>query len=420
MSSFVINGGRPLSGDIHVAGNKNAALPIIAATMLTDEACLLENMPNISDVRAMLAIAASLGKKIEWTAANTVRVSGTTEANDPPPTLMQKLRASILYMGALIARKGTVEFAPPGGCVIGRRNLDAHFEAFREMGVAIEETEHGYRAARRQRKDTLIFLSEASVTATENILLAAAAENNTVIIENAACEPHVADLCRFLIKMGADIRGVGSNRIEIRGRKKLSGAEHHIIADSIESGTFAILAAATRSSLTIRNVPVEDMRPITHVLKKLGVKLHTETSDRRMHIHPSSLRAETEHVKVGLWPGFPTDLMSPAIVLATQGEGSVLFHDWMFESRMFFVDKLIAMGARATLCDPHRVLVSGPTPLKGQILSSPDIRAGIALVIAALSARGESRIDHAELVDRGYENIVQRLRAVGAHIRRVE
>ena len=420
MSSFIISGGRQLSGEIDVAGNKNAALPIIAATLLTDENCQLENVPDISDVRAMLDIAAALGKKIKWTAANALSISGATEDRDPPPFLMQKLRASVLYMGALAGRHGTVAIAPPGGCVIGRRNLDAHFEAFREMGIAIEETEHGYRAARRQRKDTLIFLSEASVTATENILLAAAAENNTVIIENAACEPHVADLCRFLIKMGADIRGVGSNRIEIRGRKKLSGAEHRIIADSIESGTFAILAAATRSSLTIRNVPVDDMRPITHVLKKMGVHLETDGARQQMHIGNSTLKVGTEQVKVGLWPGFPTDLMSPLIVLATQTDGAILFHDWMFESRMFFVDKLIAMGARITLCDPHRALVSGPAGLRGQVLSSPDIRAGIALVIAALTARGESRIDHAELIDRGYENIVQRLRAVGAHIRRVE
>ncbi len=420
MSSFLISGGHSLKGEIDVAGNKNAALPIIAATLLTDEDCLLENVPDISDVRAMLAIAEALGKKTTWPAANTVSIGGATEERDPPPELMQKLRASVLFMGALVARHGSVTIAPPGGCVIGRRNLDAHFEAFREMGIAVDEQEHGYRAVRGRREDTLIFLSEASVTATENILLAAATGSRTVIIENAACEPHVADLCRFLVKMGARITGIGSNRIEIAGKEVLSGVRHRIIADSIESGTFAILAAATHSTLTIRNVPVDDMRPITHVLKKIGVSMKTDSGGQRMHIAPSPLKAETEQVKVGLWPGFPTDLMSPLIVLATQTDGAILFHDWMFESRMFFVDKLIAMGARITLCDPHRALVRGPVRLRGQALSSPDIRAGIALVIAALTARGESRIDHAELIDRGYENIVQRLQAVGAQIRRVE
>ena len=416
MSSFIIQGGKRLGGKLKIAGNKNAALPIIAATVLTDSPCTLENVPSIIDVQAMLDIAAALGKKIERLSENAYRISGKIVNNAPAAEQVQKLRASILFMGALTARTGEAFIAPPGGCVIGRRNLAPHIDAFADTGIRVDAEEHVFHARRVQSGNTATFLQEASVTATENIMLSAALNPGVTHIENAACEPHVADLARVLEKMGAHIEGIGSNRLKIHGQNTLSGFRHRIVADNIECGTFAILAAATQSELTLENINAPHMSSTQFVLNKMGVRSEYSSDGHSMKIFSSNLHSNGIKIKVGLWPGFPTDLMSPMIVLATQAEGSALCHDWMFESRMFFVDKLIAMGADITLCDPHRVMINGPTRLKGQNLSSPDIRAGIALVIAALCANGQSRIANAGLVDRGYEKIVKRLQSVGADI----
>ena len=418
MSKFIIDGGKTLSGEITVAGNKNAALPIIAATILTDEECILENVPDISDVQAMFAIARDIGKKIDQIGPTSYTISGVAGNSHPEPQLVQKLRASILFLGALLAKTGEATIAPPGGCVIGRRHISPHLEALSDLGMEIEIGEHAYHGKRTERKEAYTFLHEASVTATENAMLVAATSSHVTIIENAACEPHVADLALMLQKMGVKIQGVGSNRMEINGKEKLKGVKHSISSDYIESNTFVILAACTNSVLTIKNIEKKHMQMTSFIFKKMGITLEYSADEKSMTVKSVPLKSPGKKIQAGLWPNFPTDLMSPMIVLTTQAEGTTLCHDWMFESRMFFVDKLIAMGADITLCDPHRALVSGPTQLKGQHLSSPDIRAGIALVIAALTARGESIIANAELIDRGYQNIVGRLQMLGAAIKR--
>lgn len=421
MSKFIIEGQKQLSGEITVAGNKNATLPIIAASILTDEPCILHNVPDIRDVHAMFQIARDTGKTIEVQGINSYSISGTVHKSQPNAELVQKLRASILFFGALVAKTGETIIAPPGGCVIGRRHVSPHFEALADLGVEVNTDEGDYRGKLKNRKDSYTFLREASVTATENVLLVAAVSPHLTVVENAACEPHVADLAIVLQKMGAEIKGIGSNRMEIRGTKSLKGFEHSISSDFIESGTFAVLAAATNSTISIKGIDRSHMHMTGYFLEKMGVGITYSANGTSMKITSAfQLVSPGRKIQVGLWPGFPTDLMSPIIVLATQAEGTTLCHDWMFESRMFFVDKLISMGADVTLCDPHRVLVTGPKKLRGQRLTSPDIRAGIALVIAALSARGESVIENAELVDRGYQNIVDRLQSIGARITRQE
>jgi UDP-N-acetylglucosamine 1-carboxyvinyltransferase len=421
MSKFIIQGQKKLSGEIKVAGNKNAALPIIAATILTDDECILKNVPEIRDVHAMFDIARNIGKTITKLAENEYSVRGGVLTSKPETELVQKLRASILFFGALIARTGEAVIAPPGGCIIGRRQVAPHFEALTDLGVVIDTDEGAYRGKKvSSPQKAYTFLKEASVTATENSLLVAAANPGLTIIENAACEPHVADLAAVLIKMGVTISGIGSNRMEIKGSSKLKGFNHSVSSDFIESGTFAVLAAATKSSLLISGIERVHMNMTGYFLQRMGIGIEYNTSGTSMKISAGDIKSPGRKIQVGLWPGFPTDLMSPMIVLATQATGTTLCHDWMFESRMFFVDKLISMGADITLCDPHRALVTGPARLRGQKLSSPDIRAGIALVIAALTARGESIIDNAELVDRGYQNIVERLQNIGADIKRIE
>jgi UDP-N-acetylglucosamine 1-carboxyvinyltransferase len=306
---------------------------------------------------------------------------------------------------------------PPGGCVIGRRNVDSHFEVVEAFGGDLQIAEKKYTAVLLKPKGATIFLKETSVTATENAMLLAAGVAEKSIITNAAAEPHVDDLAQVLNKMGADVTGSGTNSITVSGTNSLHGFTHRIMPDHIEAGTFAIAAAATGGDLVIHDARREHLQITAYILDKMNVSCHF-LDENNLHIKPSQLKSSIKKIQVGTWPGFPTDLMSPMIVLATQCEGVTLCHDWMYESRMFFVDKLIAMGAQITLCDPHRALVAGPTQLKGQRLSSPDIRAGVALVIAAISARGTSHIDNAELIDRGYENIVKRLNNIGAKITR--
>ncbi|MGD9487599.1 MAG: UDP-N-acetylglucosamine 1-carboxyvinyltransferase [Calditrichaceae bacterium] len=417
MSKFIIEGGNPLNGEIKVAGNKNAALPIIAAAALTDEDCIIENLPAIRDVDVMLEILADLGKSVERTAPNVYKISGAIAKTRVNDALANKLRASILYLSVILAKTGEVEMVPPGGCIIGRRNVDSHFDVIESFGATLEFDEKNYKANLSSPRAPYIFLKEASVTATENAMLLAASVTGETTIENAASEPHVSDLADVLKKMGAGISGRGTNRLSISGKEKLSGFRHRIMPDHIEAGTLAIAAAATKGEMIIHDAYREHLRMTYHYMKQMNIDLEF-LDHQTLKVRPSDPVSQAKKIQVGLWPGFPTDLMSPMIVLATQAKGTTLCHDWMFEGRMFFVDKLIIMGAQIVQCDPHRVLVSGPTMLRGQELSSPDIRAGIALVIAALTARGMSRIDRVELVDRGYEDIAARLNKLGASIKR--
>lgn len=417
MSRFNITGKRNLNGNISVAGNKNAALPIIAATILTDEDCILHNVPQILDVKAMLDILSDLGKTVTID-ENTVHISGAINHSQPAQRLVSRLRASILYLGSLLGRTREATIAPPGGCVIGKRGIEVHTDIFEGMGVHLDFSTNQYQAELSQEKDSYLFLQEASVTGTENALLLAASIEKTTIIENAACEPHVSDLAELLVKMGASIEGIGTNKLTIKGCKKLHGIEHRIVADNIEAGTFMIAALCTQGDIVVENIVKKHLFSLDFYLRLMGINPEYIDNETVRIKYTQPLKAPSRKVQVGLWPGFPTDLMSPMVMLMTQAEGTTLCHDWMFESRMFFCDKLVGMGANITICDPHRVIVNGKTELKGQHLSSPDLRAGIAMVIAAMSAEGTSFIDNASLIDRGYENIDNRLASLGASIKR--
>ncbi|MBI2012539.1 UDP-N-acetylglucosamine 1-carboxyvinyltransferase [Candidatus Curtissbacteria bacterium] len=414
MARFEIIGPSKLSGKIRVAGSKNSVLPIMAASLLTEEECTIENVPKISDVAVMAQLLEICGAGVKGigTATLTITAKKLTEQS-LPRELTEKLRASILLLGPLIARVGKVTMGFPGGDIIGRRSLDTHVQALKSFGVKIEEVNDRITAYADELGGTWVFLQEASVTATENAVMAAVLTKGETVIKRAASEPHVVDLCNFLIKMGANIDGVASNVLKIRGVEKLTGTSFKIRPDHIEAGTFAILAAVTGSSVEISPVAKEDLDMILLILEQFGVRFSLE--ENTLKITGGKLKA-VEKVVTDVWPGFPTDLMAPMIVLATQAQGATLLHDWMYESRMFFVDKLLSMGAKVEIADPHRVLVYGPTKLRGQRLDTPDIRAGMALVIAALAARGKSIIDKAELIERGYEDIVERLSTLGAKI----
>lgn len=418
MAKFIINGGVPLKGNIRIAGNKNSVLPCMAACLLTDEECILENVPQINDVSVLAEILQSLGVKIEGLGSHTLKINARNIKNSKlDPNLCAQLRASVLLLAPLLSRFGEISMPHPGGDIIGRRAIDTHVQALKALGAKFEESDGMYQFKSTEFKGGNVFLAEASVTATENAILAASLASGETIIRNAASEPHVADLCNFLQKMGAKIAGIGSNFLIISGVSNLHGAKHKVCPDHIEAGTFAIASAATGGGVELVDINSSDLSMIFIILSKMGVKFKNTKSSLR--IFPSKL-VSTEKIVTNIWPGFPTDLMAPMIVLATQARGATLLHDWMYESRMFFVDKLLSMGANVTIADPHRVLVYGPTPLKGQNLDSPDIRAGIALVTAALCAKGKSEIDKAELVERGYEKIEERLSALGADIRKVD
>lgn len=416
MPKFIIQGGAPLQGEITVAGNKNAALPIIAASLLTDEPCRIENMPEIRDVHSMLKLVGKLGKTVIQECPNVYTISGSLNKSELDTEIAGQLRASILCLSPLLIRSGETVFPPPGGCVIGRRKVDIHFEVIEAFGGKVDVEDSNFKASLHHKTPTHLFLKEASVTATENAMLLAAGVPGKSVIENAASEPHISDLAIVLKKMGSGIEGAGSNRLQISGSKSLHGFKHRIMPDHIEAGTFAIAAAVTRGDITIHNIDKNHLYMTEYHLRQMGVNLNYPENDI-IHIKPAQLVSKLKKIQVGLWPGFPTDLMSPMIVLATQAKGTTLCHDWMYESRMFFVDKLIIMGAEITLCDPHRALVSGPSNLRGQNLSSPDIRAGIALVVAALAAQGTSTINKVEIINRGYENITSRLQKIGADIK---
>ncbi|OGD88244.1 UDP-N-acetylglucosamine 1-carboxyvinyltransferase [Candidatus Curtissbacteria bacterium RIFCSPHIGHO2_02_FULL_40_17] len=417
MAKYIVTGGRQLSGRIRVAGNKNAVLPAMAACLLTSETCVLENVPKISDVVVMAELLKKSGVKVTGIGSSSLRINAKgIHSTDYPQVLTQKLRASILLLSPVLSRLGKIKMGYPGGDIIGRRPLDVHIQVFKALGAKISESNDTFEAVCKKFKGSKIFLEEASVTATENAIMAAVLASGETVIKRAASEPHVVDLCQFLIKMGAKISGVGTNVLTIKGVNKLHQASYHIRPDHIEVGTFAILAAVTKSKIEISPVIQEDLDMIMLTLFKFGVDMKIKGNN--LFVNCTKLKS-VEKVVTDIWPGFPTDLMPPMIVLATQAEGVTILHDWMYESRMFFVDKLLSMGAKVEIADPHRVMVYGPTKLRGQALDTPDIRAGIALVIAALAAGGQSVIEKAQLIERGYENIVERLTNLGAAIKKV-
>ncbi len=424
MPSFIVSGGEQLRGTIRPAGNKNAALPVLAGSLMAGGRVTVRNVPRIRDVLTILEIMEFLGASVAWTGPNDVEVDGRNVSPDKPRRdLAERIRASILLAGPLLARFGRVLLPPPGGDVIGRRRLDTHLLAFRALGASVEISSDLNITAPRLSGANM-FLDEPSVTATENAVMAAVLAEGETVIRNAAAEPHVQDLCRFLGAMGARIAGIGTSTLVIRGVSSLNGADFEIGSDHIETGSFIGLAAATKSRLVIEEAPVEHLDATLIGFGRLGIDCRTE--GRRLTVDcrtTPEIRMDAfghlPKVDDGPWPAFPADLTSIAVVAATQARGSVLIHEKMFESRMFFTDKLVGMGARIILCDPHRVVVVGPSPLRGGEVESPDIRAGMAILIAALGARGESRIHNVGQIERGYERIDKRLGTLGARIERV-
>jgi UDP-N-acetylglucosamine 1-carboxyvinyltransferase len=426
MEKLVIEGGVPLSGTIQAAGNKNAALPLLAASLLTEERVEIANVPRIRDTEAMLTLLADLGVAVERLEDNKVALTAANiPTTDVDPALAERIRASFLVAGPLLARFGSALMPPPGGDVIGRRRLDPHLDAFRALGAEVDhDRQIKLRAPNGGLRSTDFFMDEPSVMGTENALMAAALTPGTTVIRNAASEPHVQDLARMLNKMGAAIEGIGSNVMYVHGMGALGGCEHSVSPDHIEIASFMALAGVTGGELRIEGCVPEDMRMICLVFERLGLRSRWDDSaivvpgGQKLVVARDAGDYQSK-VEDGPWPAFPADLTSIAVALATQSEGSVLIFEKMFENRLFFVDKLISMGAEITICDPHRAIVIGPRRLRGARLSSPDIRAGMAILIAALCAQGESEIHNVREIDRGYERIDERLRDLGARIERV-
>ncbi|NUO62976.1 MAG: UDP-N-acetylglucosamine 1-carboxyvinyltransferase [Gemmatimonadaceae bacterium] len=422
---YIVEGGHRLSGTITPSGNKNAALPIVASALITDQPVILENVPRIRDVETLVELVKSVGASAEWSERNTLRIHAKeVRAADLDPELCKKIRGAILLAAPLLARCGEVTLPPPGGDVIGRRRLDTHFLALEQLGATFKVgRKFEFRTSGLRGAD--IFLDEPSVTATENAITAAVAATGTTVIGNAACEPHVQDLCHFLVALGAQIDGIGTNRVTIQGGRPLHGATHRIGPDHIEVGSFIGLAAVTKSALRIERAGIEHLRAIRMGFERLGVETSVDGADlvvpagQEMEIQ-SDLGGAVPKLEDQPWPAFPADVMSIAIVTATQCRGMIMMFEKMFESRMFFVDKLVGMGARIVLCDPHRAIIAGPTQLTASTVESPDIRAGMAMLLAALCARGTSTINNVGQIERGYERIDERLRALGAKIERVE
>ena len=425
MESFVIEGGRPLHGSVRVAGNKNAALPIIAAALLTEEPVTLRNVPAIRDVATMLDLVADLGVEVDIQGGGVVRlVAEDVRKTELDAELCTRIRASILLAGPLVARWGEAIVPPPGGDVIGRRRLDTHIHALVRLGADISADRRLHLTA-NGLVGAHVFLDEASVTGTENAVMAAALAQGETTIVNAACEPHVQDLCRFLVSLGARIEGIGSNVLTIHGVDRLGGGEWRICPDHIEVASFVGLGAVTEGEIVIEDVVPDHMVGVWHGFERLGLEWHAEGDSVRVPgkqelVIQDDLGAQIPKIEDGPWPAFPADLTSIALAVATQARGTVLIFEKMFENRLFFVDKLVTMGARIILCDPHRAVVNGPTRLYGERMESPDIRAGMAMLIASLCAEGRSTIGNIGQIDRGYERIDERLRALGASIERVE
>ncbi|MGH7622189.1 MAG: UDP-N-acetylglucosamine 1-carboxyvinyltransferase [Gemmatimonadaceae bacterium] len=422
---FIVQGGQRLKGDIRPSGNKNAALPIICGALLTEHPVTLENVPRIRDVETLVELVQSTGAELRWTGPNTLHIHAkTVRSADLDPQLCRKIRASILLAGPLLARCGHIKLPPPGGDVIGRRRVDTHFLALERLGVLFD-LDDSFHLSTPGLRGADVFLDEPSVTGTENAVMAAVAASGTTILRNAASEPHVQDLCRFLVSMGAEIEGIGTNRLTVNGGRALGGTTHRIGPDHIEVGSFIGLAAVTGSEIRIVDAGVEHLRSTLMGFSRLGISC---TIDGPNIIVPAEQSKESRtdlggHVSKledQPWPAFPADTMSIALVTATQCSGMILIHEKMFESRLFFVDKLIGMGARVVLCDPHRALVAGPSRLRGSTVESPDIRAGMAMLIAALCADGQSTINNVAQIERGYERIDERLRSLGALITATE
>jgi UDP-N-acetylglucosamine 1-carboxyvinyltransferase len=425
MESFLIKGGQPLSGMVRPAGNKNGALPIVAASLLADEPVLLRNVPHIRDVDTMLQLVASTGAEVTEAAPNTVRIDPrNVHRTALDPVLCSLIRGSVLLAGPLLARTGRCVMPSPGGDGIGRRRLDTHLLAFKRLGVRASFERGALELEAERLHGDEMFLDEASVTATENTIIAASLADGETIIGNAACEPHVQDLCRFLNALGAQITGVGSNRLQITGVERLRGGEYTIGPDHTEVGSFIGLAVMTGGELLIEDVIPDDLRPIQAGFSRLGVRWELDGSTLRVPrdqelVVQDDLGAAIPKIDDGPWPAFPADLTSIALAIATQARGTVMIFEKMYENRLFFVDKLVGMGARIILCDPHRAVVSGPSRLYGDRMESPDIRAGMALLLAALAADGESVIGNVAQIDRGYERVDERLRQLGASIERI-
>jgi UDP-N-acetylglucosamine 1-carboxyvinyltransferase len=425
MDTFVIDGGRPLHGEITPAGNKNAALPILAASVLSTEDVVVRNLPRIRDVAAMLEILEELGVRVQWLDEHSVVLNAADVDGDATVdrAAAERIRASFLLAGPLLARFGRVTMPPPGGDVIGRRRLDPHLDGFAALGAKVELDRTDVHLQGTLRAND-VFMDEPSVMGTENVLMAAALTHGTTTIGNAACEPHVQDLARMLVAMGARIEGIGSNVLVVHGQAQLGGCEHRIGPDHIEIGSFMAAAGMTGGELRIKDVDVRALRMIRLAFERLGLRSEVDGDDVLIP-GGQELVVRTDHgdhttkLQDGPWPAFPADLTSIAVALATQARGEVIVHEWMFESRMFFTDKLVQMGANIHMMDPHRVIVHGPRRLRGERVESPDIRAGMAVLLAALCADGRTEIGNIRQIDRGYERIDERLRALGAQIERV-
>jgi UDP-N-acetylglucosamine 1-carboxyvinyltransferase len=424
--AFVIEGSRRLSGTIRAAGNKNGALPILAACILVDGPVTLANVPRIRDVDTMLDLLCDLGGEASWTGQNEVRVDARSAAKSAPDErLCSMMRASFLLAGPLLSRFGRASMPPPGGDVIGRRRLDPHMHALSELGAEIDLTGPLYELQATKLQGANLFLDEASVMATENTVMAAVLARGETVLGNAACEPHVQDLCRFLVSVGAQIEGIESNVLRITGVERLIGGSWSIGPDHIEVGSFIGMAAITGGDITIEGVRRQDLVSIVPAFARLGVRLEigedtVHVPTKQQLIVEDDLGGMVPKIEDGPWPAFPSDLTSIALTVATQAFGTVLMFEKMFENRLFFTDKLVSMGARIILCDPHRAVVTGPAPLVGQRMESPDIRAGMAMLLAALAAEGQSTIGAAHQIDKGYERIDERLRTLGAAIERVD
>jgi UDP-N-acetylglucosamine 1-carboxyvinyltransferase len=415
MSRLVVEGGRRLCGAVEVEGNKNAALPLLAACLLTSEECVLENVPRIRDVESMCRLLQGLGAEVDGIGSATLRVRcGEIGTADPDPGLVARLRGSVLLLGPLVARAGRAVLGEPGGDFPGRRSVATHRRALAALGAVADAGGRGLVAPTGLRGASF-YLDEASVTATETALLAAATAEGETDIRHAAGEPHVAELARFLRRMGADVEGEGTCTLRVRGVSRLRGAVHRIDGDFIEAGTWAVAAAVTGGEVEVRGARAVDLEPIVHVLSRFGVRC--ELRDESLRVHESALEA-AGRVTTGVWPGFPSDMVSLVTVLAAHAHGSTLIHDWLYELRVFALEQLSGMGADLFLCDPHRIVVTGPRRLRGRALDSRDIRSGMALVVAALAAEGRSRIESLETIERGYGRLVERLRGVGASVER--
>ncbi|MDD3190282.1 MAG: UDP-N-acetylglucosamine 1-carboxyvinyltransferase [Candidatus Pacebacteria bacterium] len=418
MEKFIINGGKSLKGEIEVRGSKNATTPILSACLLTKDECIIDNVPLITDVMKMLEILQSMGVEVERVGERTVRVKAGDNV-DPEKmdfAIVGHMRSSILLLGSLLARFKKFKIKQPGGCIIGARPIGTHFEALEALGATITQDEHFYYLEADRLIGKKIVLKEFSVTATENLMMAATLAEGTTTIRTAAIEPHVQDLGRFLRKMGANIKGCGFHTIQIEGVEKLHGAKHSIQPDPIEAGTFAIAAGATRGDVLIKNVAPNDLDLVLEKIKEAGIVF--DVGEDSLHIRPASKLGTLSKIEARTYPGVPTDLQAPFAVLATQTEGNTLIHDTLYEGRMNYINELSKMGANAVICDPHRAIITGPTPLYGKDITSFDLRAGATMIIAALLAQGQSNISGIEQVDRGYEKIEERLEKIGADIRR--